>query len=303
MISRTFWPFRTRAARPEGQTRPSVGVRMEAVGGQGANSAGKILAEAAVLGMGHSGNHFSTYGSEKRGSPVRSHVRFAPDHRAVRSAAPVGRPDVLVVFHEALLGGRPESLAGADEGTDLVVNSPLSPEEIRVPVGLRLRRIITVDATKIARKQGCGINSVLLGAILPLVPEITQEALTRAFRRFFAKLPAEKLEANVKALELGARKCATARFEPHQATLEIRVSSLPRMGWENAPIGGLISNPGNTVLRDNSTSRSGTVPRFLPDLCVNCGFCDMVCPDYCMVWQKPTTAGEVPKLLGVDYQY
>ena len=46
--------------------RPFVSIRMEAIGGQGANSAGKILAEAAVLGMGYTGNHFSSFGSEKR---------------------------------------------------------------------------------------------------------------------------------------------------------------------------------------------------------------------------------------------
>lgn len=46
--------------------RKSVSVRMESIGGLGAHSAGKILAEAAVLGLGYTGNHFSSFGSEKK---------------------------------------------------------------------------------------------------------------------------------------------------------------------------------------------------------------------------------------------
>ena len=49
--------------------RPVVSIRLEAIGGQGANSAGKIIAEAAVLGKGYTGNHFSSFGSEKGGTP------------------------------------------------------------------------------------------------------------------------------------------------------------------------------------------------------------------------------------------
>jgi pyruvate ferredoxin oxidoreductase gamma subunit len=68
---------------------------MEAIGGQGANSAGKVLAEAAVLGMGFTGNHFSSFGSEKRGTPVRSFVRFSPVGKEIRSASSIRHPDLL----------------------------------------------------------------------------------------------------------------------------------------------------------------------------------------------------------------
>jgi pyruvate ferredoxin oxidoreductase gamma subunit len=39
--------------------------------------------------------------------------------------------------------------------------------------------------------------------------------------------------------------------------------------------------------------------------CVNCGLCDVVCPDYCFVWE--TVPGDDGKpavhLLGIDYRY
>ncbi len=46
-------------------------IRFESVGGLGANLAGQVLASALVLGQGFNGAHFSTYGSEKKGSPGR----------------------------------------------------------------------------------------------------------------------------------------------------------------------------------------------------------------------------------------
>ena len=46
-------------------------IRFESIGGLGAHAAGQVLATAAVLRMGLNGAHFSSYGSEKKGSLVR----------------------------------------------------------------------------------------------------------------------------------------------------------------------------------------------------------------------------------------
>ena len=78
-------------------------VRFESIGGLGAHAAGQVLAAAAVLRMGLNGAHFSSYGSEKKGSLVRSFVRLGPAERPIRTSAPVDTPDAIVVFHAALL--------------------------------------------------------------------------------------------------------------------------------------------------------------------------------------------------------
>jgi len=62
-------------------------IRFESIGGLGAHVAGQIVASAAVLRMGLNGSHFSSYGSEKKGSVVRSFVRLAPADRAIRNSA------------------------------------------------------------------------------------------------------------------------------------------------------------------------------------------------------------------------
>ena len=56
-------------------------LRLESIGGLGAHAAGQVLATAGVLRMGLNGAHFSSYGSEKKGSLVRSFVRLGPADR------------------------------------------------------------------------------------------------------------------------------------------------------------------------------------------------------------------------------
>jgi pyruvate ferredoxin oxidoreductase gamma subunit len=86
-------------------------LRFESIGGLGAHAAGQILATAAVLRMGLNGSHFSSYGSEKKGSVIRSFIRLGSPDQPIRTSAPVESPDVVVVFHSALLD-HPATFAG-----------------------------------------------------------------------------------------------------------------------------------------------------------------------------------------------
>src|SRR4030067_3067962 len=76
-------------------------IRMESIGGLGANVAGKILTEAAIIGMGLNGAGFASYGSEKKGTPVKAFVRVCEVGHQVRINSPVEEPHVLAIFHEA----------------------------------------------------------------------------------------------------------------------------------------------------------------------------------------------------------
>ena len=283
----------------EDRKRAKVAIRMEAIGGQGANSAGRILAQAAVLGRHYSGNHVSSFGSEKRGTPVQSHVRISTLGEPVRNASGVEHPDVLILFHESLISTHSECLDGVSPRTDVIVNSARNPEDLGFPVGFRCERIATVDGTGLANKYQAGLNSVMLGASMPFLPEIPSEEVLRVLVDFFRN-KSGVAGANSRAFEAGARKVRMLAYSPRQSTREETHASLPRFGWSNAPIGGVIPEPGNTVLKDNSVSRKGWFPFFNGDLCISCGFCDMVCPDFCFVWDH---GGPSPVLKGIDYQF
>jgi pyruvate ferredoxin oxidoreductase gamma subunit len=281
--------------------RANVAVRMEAIGGQGANSAGKVLAEAAVLGMGFTGNHFSSFGSEKRGTPVRSFVRFSPSRKEIRSASSVRHPDLLIVFHESLIESHPDLLEGVSDSTDLLINSARAASVHRFPRSNRPRSVSTIDASNISLKLGCGLNSVLLGAAARLLPEVHNEKLEASFTSFFQKMSARDLKVNLNGFREGLKRVRRSVIKEAQLVEVEQHSALPQLGYLNAPIGGWIINPGNSALKDNSASRKGVLPKLDRDLCFHCGYCDMVCPDLCFVWKKD--ADGKAQLQGIDYQY
>lgn len=125
-------------------------LRFESIGGLGAHGAGQVLATAAVLRMGMNGAQFSSYGSEKKGSPVRSFVRLGPADRPVRTSAPVDAPDGIVVFHAAL-ARNPSTFGGLKKDGFVIVNAPASAVAgDALAVLPREARVIRIDALSIA---------------------------------------------------------------------------------------------------------------------------------------------------------
>ena len=53
-------------------------IRLESIGGLGANLCGKMLGELGALYLSLNSLSFYSYGAEKRGSPVKSYIRWSP---------------------------------------------------------------------------------------------------------------------------------------------------------------------------------------------------------------------------------
>ena len=77
----------------------------------------------------------------------------------------------------------------------------------------------------------------------------------------------------------------------------------PAFGYLDAPIGGVILDSGNSVLKNLSGSRQGFLPAYDADSCAHCGICDIVCPDLCFVWSDDGEGEPAVRLLGIDYNY
>lgn len=287
----------------------SLEIRFESIGGLGANLAAQLLAEALVLRQGFNASQFSSYGSEKKGTPVRSFIRVAEATRPIRVTSPVTQPHVLAVFHEALLARR-STLAGLRPDGVLVVNAPASS-----PPPLPKGRVLLVDAMTIAVEEKTRINTALLGAVAKACPLIDAKALAATLEEHFGKRSPKLAEANGATFWRGYRE-ADERIvtdgpdipPPDGAT------SAPRWGYVTAPLGGAILDAGNTVLNDLSASRQGFAPKLDLTRCIHCGVCDLVCPDYCFVWQATDASHDVAsdgveqerasvRLLGIDYQF
>lgn len=280
-------------------------LRLESVGGLGANLAGQVLAQAMVLGQGFNGAHFSSYGSEKKGSPVKSFVRLCTAEKEVRSSSPVERPHLLAVFHQCLLKVE-GTLAGLYPDSVVVVNSADTVDEVRDKANLPSGTLGVVNALDIAVAENTRINTAIMGAIVRasgfMDAAVVKKAIVDSFRDRYPKL----VEPNLKTFDRGFNEIQIKEYPfdgKYQAVPFQRF--VPALGYANAPMGGVIINPGNTAHKDLSASRQGIYPKYWRDRCIDCGLCTETCPDYVFVWDWGVDKkGQRARVLkGPNYQY
>ncbi|MHB1025604.1 MAG: 2-oxoacid:acceptor oxidoreductase family protein [Desulfobacteria bacterium] len=282
-------------------------IRMESIGGLGANVAGKILTEAAIIGMGMNGAGFASYGSEKKGTPVKSFVRICEGDQQVRINSPVEEPHVLAIFHEALAKSVPVTAGAVPGKTVVILNTRRTPSEARDFLKLEGGKVGVVDAMEVAMATGSRVNMVMMGAVMKAASFFDWKAVEETVQAQFGKKYASLMKANMDALKRGFDEVVFEEF-PVDGKYPAKpfTREEPKLGYETAPIGGTIYAVGNTRFKDLSTSRTGVIPLFIKDKCTRCGECDISCPDYCFVWEKgkdPKTGKDGMVLLGIDYQY
>lgn len=281
-------------------------IRLESIGGLGANLAGKMLAEAGVVGSGFNGVSFSSYGSEKKGSPVKAHVRFCGEDVNIRDTTPVERPHIVGIFHEAL-SKTVNVISGIYEDSIVLVNSKRSPQELKERMNLTGGTIAVVDATGIALEEKNRVNMAMLGALFRLCDFLDPEFMKGVIRKSLEKKYPSAVEPALRTFE---RAYNDVQFEIFSLPEGEQMPGFERqgtsvLGYATQPIGGTITNPGNSILKDLSISRNGMMPHFHEDSCIHCANCDNVCPDFCFVWdEQPDKRGrDMMFLQGIDYQY
>jgi pyruvate ferredoxin oxidoreductase gamma subunit len=281
-------------------------IRLESIGGLGANLAGKMLAEAGVMGVGLNGVSFSSYGSEKKGSPVKAHIRFCDINTKIRDTSPIERPHVVGVFHESL-SKTVNVISGIYEDSTVLVNSSKTPEELKEKMKLIGGTIAVVDATGIALEEKNRVNMAMLGGLFRLCDFLDPEFMKGVIRKSLEKKYPQAVAPAIRTFERGYNEVRFQTFalpEGQQMPAFVRHDT-PILGYETQPIGGTITNPGNSILKDLSISRAGMMPHFDDEKCIHCAACDTVCPDFCFVWEEqPDKKGRPQMFLqGIDYQY
>ncbi len=279
-------------------------MRLESIGGLGANLCGKLLGELGAAYLGLNASAFSSYGSEKRGSPVKSYVRWCAPERDILHNSPVERPHLLVLFHQALSSSLPVT-AGVDAECVVVVNTCASPQEIREELQLHGGTVCCVDALGLALQSKSRINMVMLGAVAKSSGFIPLKAIKALVADTLGKKYPAMLENNLRGLEQGYHGVQRQTFSPDGRYEKIPYRELrSKWGYENAPLGGANPHFGSTVSNDLSPSREGFIPLFLPEKCIHCGLCDTTCPD--MVFQfLPGEYRGRPTMMnrGLDYHH
>jgi pyruvate ferredoxin oxidoreductase gamma subunit len=170
-------------------------------GGQGAKTAATMVAEIAML-EGKYAQGFPEYGPERMGAPIRGFTRISDEEIRVHSS--LESASAVVVFDDTLL----DVVDVCDllvEGGPLVINTAMSPEDIRQKIKLKSGQTVhLVDATKIAIDEiGRPIpNTPMIGALMKVTDLLPVEAIAKGIKKKFGKKFGEKIvEGNVRALK------------------------------------------------------------------------------------------------------
>ena len=280
-------------------------IRMEAIGGMGANLAGKMLTEAAVIHMGLNGATFSSYGSEKTGTPLKAFVRLGPGNEEIAIGGEVLEPQILVIFHTILRDILPVTAGLIKDGT-VIINSTMTPADAKDYFNLPGGHIYIIDAEKIVVEEKVRINTVMMGAITKVSNFLDPEACKKAITKGLGKFGDKTIQANIKGFERAMNELNYEHFPWPEGMDGIpAASSAQKIGYMNAPMGGAITNPGNTITKDLSGSRAGWIPLWHPDKCINCGMCEVACPDFCFTFEEDVDEKGKKMMFnrGIDYQY
>ncbi|MFA5793646.1 MAG: 2-oxoacid:acceptor oxidoreductase family protein [Candidatus Brocadiia bacterium] len=149
-------------------------IRWHARGGQGTLLAARTLARVAIK-EGKYAQGMPEFGAERMGAPVRAYNRISDQKLFMYFA--ISNPDVVIVLDPTLL-----SFVNVTEGLPksgiVLVNTALSPEEIKKKLNLKDGKTATIDATgiSIATLRRPMPNTPMLGALLKLL-EIRADGL------------------------------------------------------------------------------------------------------------------------------
>ncbi len=268
-------------------------VLLTALGGDGANMAGKLLFKIGCTQLGLDGGYDARYGSEKKGTATDVSVRFCKIGTVVRQSGPTATPNYLVVFHDDLIV--PLDLgSGLAPNATCIVNSTKPASEIRRALKLVSGKIVCLDATRIAAESGSRLNMPLFAALcheMRFAGEEVQAVIARQWPK--------AAQANLKAYSSALSGAASQTFETDGEKF-VRSASAGRgpIGWRNMLNGGAIDAlTHSTINRDNRIAGRGHVPRFDSAACNSCGICLTVCSDPGgLTWKDG-------KMVGIDEQF
>jgi pyruvate ferredoxin oxidoreductase gamma subunit len=178
-----------------------VEIRFHGRGGQGAVTAAKIVAAAAIY-EGRYALAFPEYGAERRGAPVVAYTRI--DDEPILEREPITEPDIVVVLDPSL---DPKIyVSGLKREGILVINTKRSIDQLRKFIeehGLQLPRCLAVvNATDIAIKhlRAPIVNTAMLGALVKARKVVALDSIFEKVKEAFSDRP-HVIEPNIRAIE------------------------------------------------------------------------------------------------------
>ncbi len=277
-------------------------IRLESIGGLGANLCGKMLGELGLKYLDVNSSSFSSYGSEKTGTPVKGFIRYCKKEKEIRVHYPVVEPDLLVIFHQALLKDA-SVLKGCNQNTVVLLAIEPGQEKVEGLKCIQSDHCYGLEAQRIAMETHSRINTVMLGAALKLMGVDNLKAGEQICKDTLGKKYPDALAGNLEGMKRGYEE--VRKLEVCEgANQNEEVIQKQEWGYKTAPIGGINPRIGSTVIADLSPSRQGYIPLFIKEKCINCGQCHATCPDMVFQFVKGEYKGrEMMVNQGLDYYH
>ena len=189
----------SRKTKPPATALTLTEIRWHGRGGQGAVTAAKMVAEVG-LGQGKYFQAFPEYGPERSGAPIVAFTRIS--NEPIQLYAGVEHPQIVVVLDASLLS-IVDVTKGAPDDAVVLVNSELSPAELRKKYGIEGRRLFTVAASRIATEtiRRSIPNTPMVGALTRITGLFPIDDVAEFMRADFGKkFPPKVVEGNIQAL-------------------------------------------------------------------------------------------------------
>ena len=267
------------------------------------------------------------YDSKKSGGLTMSHLRFG--HTPIKSTYYISQADFVACHNPAYLGTY-DMVEDLKKGGSFLLNCQWTPEELDEKLPGKVKKYIadndinfyTIDGFKIGKEIGLGtrINTVLQSAFFSIAKIIPEEDAIRYMKDAATKSYSKKGDAIVKmnhdAIERGAN--GYVKIDVPASWKDAVDDSTKHVATGDRP--ELVDYVNNVVIPVNTfhgkdlpvstfekyadgTSPQGTaayekrgvavdVPTWIPENCIQCNFCSMVCP-HAVIRPVPMTDAEL----------
>ncbi|MCW8923769.1 MAG: pyruvate:ferredoxin (flavodoxin) oxidoreductase [Gammaproteobacteria bacterium] len=262
----------------------------------------KIIGESTELNC----QGYFVYDSKKAGSQTTSHLRFGPDE--IKAPYLITSAN-FIACHKANFIDQVEMLDKAAENAVFLLNSPVAadrvwdelPEPVQQQIIDKNIDFYVIDATTVARDAGMGrrINTIMqtcffaLSGVLPRDEAI--EKIKAAIEKTYMRKGADIVQLNFKAVDasldhlhkvempkqvssdkgmMQAVSDAAPDFVK-EVTAPMLIGRGDDLPVSKIPVDG--TYPSGTA-RWEKRNISDIIPKWEPEVCIQCGNCSFVCP-------------------------
>ena len=253
---------------------------------------------------------YFAYDSKKSGGITISHLRFGKT--PIKSTYLIDSAD-FIACHNPSYVTRYDMVSDLKEGGVFLLNSPWSaaemdaqlPASMKQALAKKKAKFYTIDAIKIAGEVGMGnrINTVMQAAFFKLaevIPYADAEGYMKAAaKKSYGKKGDAIVNMNYAAIDNAVAGIVEVKVpaEWANATTGAEAEKVPATEYFNSVVAPILAQEGDklpvSAFNPSGVVPTGTtkfekrgiavkVPQWIPENCIQCNMCSLVCPHACI---------------------